>query len=94
LTVFHEALLGHKPTLLMNLSMSKDYRPLLEDITSIAKANKLDGEEKHLQIIQAIDQMFLKMNRLIVKRVQKQKKAEEKENWTIPLDVDYFVKQF
>lgn len=94
LTVFHEALLGHKPTLLMNLSMSKDYRPLLEDITSIAKANKLDGEEKHLQIIQAIDQMFLKMNRLIVKRVQKQKKAEEKENWTIPLDVDSFVKQF
>jgi hypothetical protein len=85
-------LLGKEPSLLKSLSISKDYRPLLEDVTTIASQNRLQGDHKHTEYIRAIDSMFLNMMHLIVKRIQKQKNGISKEQ--IPLCMEDFIRQF
>jgi glycosyltransferase involved in cell wall biosynthesis len=92
LSAFHEALLGNKPGLLMNLSISKDYRPLLEDVELIAEQEYSHGDQKHIRYIQAVDNMFLKMMHLIAKRIQKQKDGVSKEK--MPIDLEDFVRRF
>jgi glycosyltransferase involved in cell wall biosynthesis len=67
--VFHDALQGQKPGLLTSLSVSKDYRPLLEDLADIAAARKAPVDKMHGTYLNAIENMFYKMNRLIARRV-------------------------
>ncbi|HSQ41936.1 MAG TPA: glycosyltransferase [Fibrobacteraceae bacterium] len=68
LTVFHEALRGRKPGILTALTVSRDYRPLLDDVGSLAQSAKL-GPEPHHEFMASIENMFLKINRLMSKRI-------------------------
>jgi len=68
LTVFHDALRGQKPGILTSLSVSKDYRPMLEDVAGIAKSAQ-EGCEVHKELIGNIESMFRKVNKLISSRV-------------------------
>jgi len=69
LKVFHEALQGQKPGLLTSLSVSRDYRPLLDDIADIAAARKAPSDQIHWKYLQSIESMFYKMNQLIARRI-------------------------
>ncbi|MFA6734931.1 MAG: glycosyltransferase, partial [Sphaerochaetaceae bacterium] len=92
LSAFHEALLGNKPGILVNLSIRKDYRPLIEDVETIAGQALLQGDDKHIAYIRAVDNMFLKMMHLIAKRVRKQ--AAALPQGAIPGDIEEAVKRF
>lgn len=69
LNVFHDALQGQKPGLLTNLSVNKDYKPLLEDISQIAAARKGAIEEIPKKYLASIESMFYKLNQLVAKRL-------------------------
>ncbi len=69
LKVFHEALQGQKPGLLTSLYVSRDYRPLLDDISDIAAARKAPPDQVHWKYLTSIDNMFYKMNQLIARRM-------------------------
>lgn len=68
LKVFHESLHGQKPGLIASLGVSKDYRPMLEDLKGIAQAAE-GGPEAHREFMVHIESMFLKINRLISSRM-------------------------
>lgn len=68
LSVFHDSLRGRKPGMLTALSVSKDYRPLLDDLGVIAKASMEPGES-HEAYVRSLESMFRKINQLISKRV-------------------------
>lgn len=68
LKVFHESLHGQKPGLTATLGVSKDYRPLIEDLKGIAKV-AAGGADVHREFMGHMENMFLKINKLISSRM-------------------------
>jgi glycosyltransferase involved in cell wall biosynthesis len=93
LTVFHESLRGKKPGLLTSLSVNKHYRPLLKDLAGIAEASQ-QGPEAHHAFMEHIENMFLKINRLISSRISSRVGSHFESPQFQGLSVDEMIRRF
>lgn len=71
LSAFHEAFSGKKPSVLSNLIVSREYKPMLDKISHIAKVRRRGSEVMLSEVKNLIPEMFTMLNELLVKRVNK-----------------------
>lgn len=92
LKAFHCALSGTRPGIIQKIAVSKDYKPLIKYVDTIAQS-KLMGAEKFNESLQTmIPQFFKELNSLIVKRVH-QKIGNPQTNPFEKMDLETFIEQ-
>lgn len=77
LKTFHQALGGKKPKLWLGLGVSKEFRPLLAHLSSIAKAQRKQPDQFLDTLNHALPDMFRTVMDICIKRLRKHLKNSE-----------------